>query len=68
MSAFPDIDFMEAQRALSQARVEDFVRYIGRRLDERPDFAAMPFKDAWFVLLGGYLELCATPIAKDGDV
>jgi hypothetical protein len=59
-----DFDFTEVQRAFSKARVEDFVRFVGRRTEERPDFRDMQFRDAWYVLVAEYAALTRQEVAE----
>lgn len=50
-------DFTRMLQALSTARVEDFVRHVGRRLEADPAIEEMPFGVAWPILLSGYAEM-----------
>src|SRR5262249_3531865 len=61
-TAMPDAEqFMAAMDAVSDARLEDLVRFVGRQLREDASLASHDFKTGWLIVLGGYLELALRP-------
>ncbi len=47
-------------QAFDAARVIDLARYTSRQIEERPDLAAMPFREAWHIVLNEYAEIATT--------
>jgi len=53
--------------ALQEARVVDFVRFVGRSMREQPSYESMSFSDGWNILLGAYGERAAMVGRKVDD-
>lgn len=60
-------DLLAMIEAAQHARLDDFLRYVGRRRREEPELDAMPFTVAFNVCLGGYVAMAAAGAAALAD-
>lgn len=55
MSFFDNVpDIEEMIEGLENTPLTDFIRWVGRQLQEEPDLKAMPFRTAFSLLVGRY--------------
>lgn len=67
MSAILGLDLDAVIYGLSQARAEDFVRHVQRRMREDATLSELRFKDGWLICLGSYAELLSAPEPSDPE-
>jgi len=60
-------DLLAMIEAAQHARLDDFLRYVGRRRREEPELDGMPFGVAFNICLGGYVGQAAAAAAASAE-